>query len=392
MTVLRGLATEDGGGTPDPGGIYAELGVRPVIHAGGTTTAFGGSRPAREVWDAMAAASRHFVNVAEANRAVGRYIAEVTGAEAGMVTAGAASALVLAVAAAMAGPDTVRGRRLPDTTGLRSQVVIQKGHRGRFTYLARTAGAEFAEAGNVNECGPEDLEAAITGQTAAIVYVLGPGLRQVGPTVAETAQIAGRHQVPLLVDAAGMLPPKRNLTRFIDEGADLVMIGGGKFIKGPQNTGLLFGRGDLVEAALSHAAPNYSVGRPHKVSREAIVGLYVALRAYVASDETAALAGLRKVAEQVAAWVGRVPGAEVSIQHDDFEFFVPTVVITLAAGRPGPGVREIAGRLLAGDPRVFLYHDRQLRRLLVNPTALQAGEAELVGRLIRAQLGEETAS
>ena len=385
MAALGGLTAEDEE-TAAAAGIYAELGVRPVIHAGGTTTAFGGSRSSVEVWAAMAAASRQFVNVVEANRAVGRYIAAVTGAEAGMVTAGAASALVLAVAAAMTGPDIVRGRRLPDTTGLRSEVVIQRGHRGRFTYLAQVTGAEFAECGNVNDCGPEELEAAITDQTAAVAYVLGPGLRQVGPTVAETARIARRHSVPLLVDAAGMLPPKQNLTRFIAEGADLVMIGGGKFIKGPQNTGLLFGRRDLVEAALAHSAPNYSIGRPHKVSREAIVGLYVALKDYVASDEAAVLTGLRRSAEQVTACIGTVPGAEVSVQQDDFEFFVPTAVVTLAADRPGPGVQEIAGRLLDGEPRVFLYHDRQLRRLLVNPTALQPGEAELVGRLIRAQL------
>lgn len=373
-------------GKRDGVSVYEELGVRPVIHAGGTTTTFGGARSPEAVWAVMAEASRQFVSILELNRAVGKYIAGVTGAEAGMVTSGAASGIVLSVAAAMTGADLARVRQLPDTSGLRSKVVIQKAHRGRFTYLTQYTGADLVEAGNVNECEPEELDHAIDEQTAAVFYVLGPGLRQVGPSVAETARIAHRHGVPLLVDAAGMLPPKANLTRFIAEGADLVMFGGGKFLKGPQNTGLLCGRADLIEAALAHSGPNFAIGRPHKVSREAIVGLYEALKRYLASDEEQVRADLRAQAELVASRVGSIPGAEVTIEENDFEFFVPTVVITLSAQRPGRNVREIAQCLLDGEPRVFLYHDRQLRRLLVNPTALQPGEAEIVGERIRAEL------
>lgn len=366
--------------------VYEELGVRPVIHAGGTTTTFGGSRSDQRVWDAMAVASRQFVSILELNRAVGRYIAGVTGAEAGMVTGGAGSAIVLSVAAAMTGADLARVRQLPDTTGLRSRLVIQKGHRGRFTYLATFTGASFVEVGNVNECDPEELAGAVDEHTAAIAYVLGPGLRQVGPTVRESAEIAHERGVPLLVDAAGMLPPRSNLTRFIEDGADLVAFGGGKFLKGPQNTGLLFGRADLIEAALAHSAPNYGIGRPHKVSREAIVGLYEALKLYLSVDENEMHNELGAEAEIVAHHIGAIAGVCVDIRHDDYEFFVPTTVVTLDAARPGAGVHEIAKRLLDGDPRVFLYHDRQLRRLLVNPTALQPGEAELVGQRIRSEL------
>ncbi|WP_432988535.1 hypothetical protein [Dactylosporangium sp. CA-233914] len=366
--------------------VYRELGVRPVIHAGGTTTMFGGSRPPAFVWNAMAEASANFVHIPELNRAVGKYIATVTGAEAGMVTAGAASGIVLAVAAAMTGAAPAKVRQLPDATGLRSRVVIQKAHRGRFTYLARYTGAEFTEVGNINECYDFEVESALDQHAAAVLYLLGPGQRQVGPTLAETAQIARRAGVPLIVDAAGMLPPKRNLTRFIAEGADLVIFGGGKFLRGPQNSGLLFGRGDLVEAALAHSGPNYGIGRPHKMSRETIVGVYEALKAYVASDEDEMLAACRGRADLIQAGIGEIPGVEVAVRHDDFEFFVPTVVVSLTAAWTGPEVGEIARRLLAGEPGVFLYHDRQFRRLTANPTSLQEGEAEIVGRRLRAEL------
>ncbi|WP_236795238.1 PLP-dependent transferase [Amycolatopsis sp. GM8] len=366
--------------------VYRELGVRPVIHAGGTTTMFGGSRPPEFVWTAMAEASANFVHIPELNRAVGKYIATVTGAEAGMVTAGAASALVVAVAAAMTGADPAKVRQLPDTAGLRSRVVIQKAHRGRFTYLARYTGAEFVEVGNTNECYDFEVESALDQHTAAILYLLGPGQRQLGPTIAETAQLARRAGVPLIVDAAGMLPPKRNLTRFIAEGADLVMFGGGKFLRGPQNSGLLFGRSDLIEAALAHSGPNYGIGRAHKMSRETIVGVYEALKAYVSSDEDKTLAAYRAQADRIRDGIGEIPGVEVTVRHDDFEFFVPTTVVSLTPEWTGPEADEIARRLLSGEPRVFLYHDRQFRRLTANPTSLQDGEAEIVGRRMRDEL------
>lgn len=366
--------------------VYDELDVVPVIHAAGTTTAYGGSRMRPEVLQAMAQASEHFVSIVELNQAVGHYIASITGAEAGMVTSGAASGIVLSAAACMTGTDIAKTRRLPDTTGMRHEIVLQTAHRGGFTQLYASAGARIVQAGTVNGCQPEELADAITDKTAAIAYLCASGVPQVGPTLAQTATIAHNNGLPVIVDAAGMLPPRSNLRRFISEGADLVQISGGKYIKGPQNTGLLCGRADLVAAALLNANPHYAIGRPHKVSREEIVGLYTAIKLYLATDEDHELKRLAEHAQQIASALADIPSTTVSIQHDDVDYRVPTVVITLTADWPGPPADTIAQRLLAGQPRIYVHHQRQGQQICIYPTSLQPGEPPIVAQRVRDEL------
>lgn len=361
--------------------VYELLGVDTIINAGGTHTTHGGSRMHPEVLEAMAEASRSHVHVVELNRKVGEYIAQVTGAEAGMVTCGAASGITLATAACMTGTNVARVRRLPDTNGMPDQIVMQHNHYGVYGNTHTFAGAEVVTVGNAAGSIAEEVEAAINPRTAALGYLFAPGLAQTGPSLQETVEIAHRHDLPVMVDAAAMLPPRENLRRFISEGADLVIFSGGKFIGGPQATGLMFGKQELVEAALMNSSPGHAIGRPQKVAREEMVGLATALRLYMDLDEEALLDGKRAQAEVVAAKLKSVPGVRCEVKHDYFRYFVPTAVIELEPGWKGPPVPEIAKRLHEGSPRIYVASSREA--INVNPFNLRDGEEEIVAdRLI----------
>lgn len=367
--------------------IYRELGVKPVIHCGGTKSLVGGSRMAPAVLDAMAAASRTFVSIPELNERVGAYIAEVTGAEAGMVTAGAASGVVLSAAACMTGTDVAKIRALPDATGMPDRVIVQRIHRGRYSHMYAFPGATIVEVGDINDGAlPRELEAAIAPGTAAVTHLVGPGIPRVGLALPEVVAIAHRAGVPVIVDAAAMLPPRANLRRFIDEGADLVTISGGKLIHGPQASGLLFGRRDLVAAALASSSPHHAIGRPQKIGREQIVGLYAALKLYMTVDEDALMAEYRARLEPIVRAVSAIDGISVEVVHDDWKHHVPTAVVSFSPGWRGPRGRELADRLWRGEPRIYVPWDGNVGSLHVNPISLQDGEAAIVAAVLHRHL------
>lgn len=359
----------------DPATVYEEIGIRPVLHAGGTTTTFGGSKVRDELWAVMRAANEHFVGIEELNRAVGRYIASVTGGESAMVTGGAASGNVLAAAACVIRDDPREAVHLPRIRGkAKPNIVIQRAHRGQFSGLYEISGATLREVGNINTCSEEQIELAMDEDTAAVAVLIASGTRQIGPTLEETVAVAHRYGVPVIVDAAGMLPVKANLRRFIDAGADLVSIGGGKYLRGPQNTGMLFGRADLVDNALRCAAPNMFLGRPFKVGRDQMIALYTALRLYVESDEPSEIEVLRRRLDPIIGALEEVPGTSLQVVCDGQDYMVPTLIITL--DDRFPDTKQLHQLLLDGEPRFFSYHDRQRRHLIINPTSLH-DEAEL---------------
>ena len=366
--------------------VYDELGVRPVINGGGTHTIYGGARMAREVLEAMAEASRSFVQITDLNRAAGEYIAEVTGAEAGMVCSGAAGGIVLMTAASMTGTDAAKIHRLPDTTGMKDEVVTQRQHYGGFTHMHTYAGAKLVEVGTTTGCAPEDLASAIGPQTAAVAFLYAPGVHTGGMTLQDVTEIAHSREVPVIVDSAAMLPPKRNLKRPIAEGADMATTSGGKFIGGPQATGLLYGRKDLIEAAMKNANPHPGVGRPMKVSKEGIVGLVTALRMYLEADEEALLAEVRERAEYVAREVMEIPGLAVSVEQDEYRYFVPTTVIAFKPDWRGHSGPEIKEALISGDPPVYMNYDQHSNSLNVNPLNVQEGETEILARRLKEEL------
>src|SRR5438477_5205939 len=208
-------------------GVYEKLGVKRIINGAGTITRFGGSLMSPEVIAAMAEAGRAFIDVDELYLKAGEVVARHTGAEAGLVTTGCAASLMLGTAAAVAGKDPAKHRRLPDTTGMKNEVVIHTSHRNGYDHSFRAAGVTFVEIGYANRTEPWELEMAIGENTAAVAYVIAPWLLGGFLPLDVTCRIAHEKGVPVIVDSSAMLPPPENLFKWIDMGADLVAFSGG---------------------------------------------------------------------------------------------------------------------------------------------------------------------
>ena len=368
----------------DPEGIYSSLGVRRVITASGSTTAYGGSKTRPEIHDAMNKASRMMVSLDDLNRAASRIIAEATGAEAGFVASGAAGGLVLQAAAVIAGSDPAMMDRLPDSTGMKNEIIIHKSHRFPYDQCYTSVGAKFVEIGDGRRCQPWQLEAAFTENTAAVAYLFSPFITRRAIPFPELCEIAHSHGVPVIVDAASMLPPRSNLRRFTAEGADMVIYSGGKAVRGPQGTGILCGREDLIDAAFANAAPHQFIGRGMKVAKEEIVGLLRAIELFVSEDEEAEMALYRSKAQQVVDALAEVEGLRVTLEHDEFNYLIPHAVMRFTREWRGPGRDEVYAAMVAGDPPIYMHDIFDPDELAVDPLNLDDEELEIVIR----RLGE----
>lgn len=390
----------EGGQSVPAQSLYDQLGVRRVIHAAGTKTRLGGTLMLPEVVEAMVQASRAFVKMDELQERAGQIIAEVTGAESGYVTSGAAAGLLQAAAACMAGADPVRIHRLPDTTGMPNQVIMQKGHRMDYDKAVFTAGAEIVEIGFPGETMPWELEAAINDRTAAVLHVIN---RPAGPLdLPQVTKIAHRCGIPVIVDAAAALPPAENLRRFIVEGADLVAFSGGKALRGPQASGILAGRADLIRsvllqhqdmdvrettwtysadlrAGLLKGRPFHGIGRPFKVGKEEIVGLIVALRAYASRNHAADIQRWREQVTILDAEANKIPGLHAEILQHYGGRAVPLVRVSVDPVSTGLTAAEVVTRLDQGDPPICV-DDVPVNEgaFLINPFSLQEGELEVI--------------
>jgi L-seryl-tRNA(Ser) seleniumtransferase len=363
--------------------MFERLGVKPLINGHHWRTVLGGSTMPPEVLQAMVDSADYYVNVDELNRRAGDYIASITGAEGGMVTAGCAAAQVLQAAACMSGVDEDRIRRLPDTTGMRNEVLVQKMHRNKYDVSYRLSGATLVDVGSESDVTLAELEAAMGESTAAVAYVWN--MRFEGLSLEEVIQVAHRHDVPVIVDAAAELPPVENLTRFISMGVDMVAYSGGKGVRGPQSTGILAGRGDLIESAhrqQQSGKPWAGIGRPMKVCKEEIVGLVRALELFVDADHEAEWAGWRHKANTVIDALKDVPG--VSTHLNEGPIYpgptAPTATIVLGESWQGPFAEALIESMLEGDPPVYIGSGPSPDELWVATPTLQDGEEEVVAR------------
>ncbi|MFB6152606.1 MAG: aminotransferase class V-fold PLP-dependent enzyme [Haloarculaceae archaeon] len=400
--------------------VYEELGVPTVVNAAGTKTRIGGSLIRAEALEAMERAAGSFVRLSDLQAAASERIADVTGGEAGYVTNGAAGALLLATAACIAGDDPGAMARLPDTGDRPDEVVMPRTHRTGYDHAIRTAGATIVDVGtNDRHLGtgsrnvePWEYADAISEETVAVAHVYKS---YGGPPLAEVCEIAHEHDVPVIVDAAAELPPASNLSWFTEQGADLVAFSGGKAIRGPQTTGILAGRADLIESVAvqhldAHAAdpvweppaglldadridgvPRQGVGRPLKVGKEELVGLLRALELFVEEDHEATRRAWRERADRVADALGGVEG--LSTRIEDGERSVAPEVVVEVGGPASVSASDLAGALRREDPRVFVGGDAlDEGRFAINPMCLTDGEADYVVERIRANLDEAVAS
>ena len=363
--------------------VYARFGVTPVINAGGTHTTHGGSMMRPEVREAMSLAAESFIDLVELKRATGRFVAEITGAEAGMICSGAAGGLVLATAAVMTGTDPEKIAQLPNSTGMKNEILMQRSNPSGYTKCHEYAGATLTYAGNESGATQDQLADAITDDTAAILHTFAYGPARPGLTLPETVEVArnARNPLPVIVDGAAMLPPKENLTKYISEGADLVTFSGGKYIGGPQSAGLLAGRAELVEAALLNSGPGMAVGRPQKVGREELVGMATALQLFVESDDEARTDAMQRRAQHISDRLQGIPGITASVELDYLQFHVPNCVIRFdsadEADRVWEGMHE-------GNPRVYIA--RISGGLTANAVNILDGQEEAVAQRLVEEL------
>lgn len=260
-------------------GVYENLGVKRIINGVGSGTAIGGSIMRPEVLDAMREASRSYVRLPELLDKAGKRIAELAGVDSAYITAGAAAGITVAVAACMAGKDNAKIHQLPSTNGMKDQVIIQAMQKNFYELMIRLAGADLVEIGLANGTEDYHLESAITERTAAIVHFVAYAPSS-DIKIEKVIEIAHKNDVPVIVDAAAEFPPFSQLRRWADMGADITVFSGGKGIRGPQSTGLILGRKDLIEACSMNASPNHGVGRPSKVGKEEIAGLVTAIELF----------------------------------------------------------------------------------------------------------------
>jgi L-seryl-tRNA(Ser) seleniumtransferase len=363
------------------GEIYRQLGIRPFINAAGTYTTLTGSLLVPEARQAMLDASHCFVHLIELQRAAGQRIAKLLDVPAAMVTSGGAGSILLATAACIAGKDPEKIRRLPDTTGMRNEVVMVRQHRMGFDHAARSAGAKIIEVETA-----EELRRAITSRTAMLFWVniSEPKGKISAQEFLESGKAAN---IPVFNDAAAELPPAENLSRLIKQGFDLVGFSGGKALRGPQASGLLLGRQDLIEAAQLNNNPYAdTVGRPAKVGKEEIMGLLAAVEAYVRRDHEADmklwngfmhsiardLKGVRGVTTEV--FVPPYPGAH-PVPHLRIQWDLAMIPL---------GYAECAERLREGEPSIEVnanLNDLTLVSYLLNP-----GEELILGWRLRQTL------
>jgi L-seryl-tRNA(Ser) seleniumtransferase len=362
-------------------GVYERLGVRPVINARGMNTMASGSLMPRPVLEAMAEAATAFVDMAELNARAGERIAALVGVEAAHVTSGSAGGLLLAAAACIAGTDPERIRQLPDTTGMRDEIIIQACQRIQYDQALRVAGARLVAVGDAERCTADQVEAAIGDRTAALIFIVSPHLGEQGVSVERMAEIAHAHGLPLIVDAASTLPPTGHLTRWTDKGADLVIYSGGKGIRGPQGSGLLLGRADLIRAAAANGAPNASVGRPCKVSKEDIVGLVTAIELFLEDDHRAEWDHHLEEARRIVGALDGAPGVRARIEDDESIWTAPTILVAIDEATTGLTPTAVMDELRRGEPPIMVRVFRG--DLLVDPHCLRGDEADVLAARLR---------
>jgi L-seryl-tRNA(Ser) seleniumtransferase len=370
------------------GNFYNRLGVKRIINAASWITVYGGSIMPPAVVQAMDDASHWFVDMHELNEKAGNIIATLTGAEAGLVTAGSAAGMVLEAAATMAGNDPAKIWQLPDTSNMKNEIILHRAHRVNYDHSFRAAGAMLVEIGNASTTQEWELENAINEDTAAVAYIFGPRRGGAIP-LRRTVEIAHQHDIPVIVDAAAMLPPLENLSRFIEEGADLVSFSGGKGVMGPQSTGILAGRADLIQAAYANGAPNsVSVGRAAKVCKEEIAGLITALEIFVDTDFEAVNAAWRAKCAHVVEELKEIPGLRVELEearpdHLEGGSNFAKAVIHFDQDWNGPNIEDINQMLFDGDPGVRVGLSDIGDALAVYPVALQPGEEEILAARLK---------
>ena len=382
--------------------IYQRMfGFKRIINASGTMTLLGGSLMPPEVIQAMSEAAKDWVKLDELLEKAGQIIADIAGVPACLITSGSAAAITLATAACITGKDREKMTKLPDTDGMKNEIIWQNGHYPAYASQFKAAGGKLVVVGKdpilikVPEvtrvrvlpafrtlgCTRKTVEIAITERTCALAYTQAHFSVHEGlVSLKEYCEIAHEHELPVVVDAASELPPVSNLGWFYEQGADLTCFSGGKAMYGPNDTGFLLGDKNLIEAATMQANPRSGIGRGFKVSKEQIVGLVVAVQRYANLDEKARLKEEMDRAEYIVNSFKDYPHVNAQIIYpDNTGLPVPRVWLTLDEKTLGITVDEVSTSLREGDPGIYTRgYYRSTGMLLIDVQVMRHGEEKIV--------------
>ncbi|MFB6248480.1 MAG: aminotransferase class V-fold PLP-dependent enzyme [Salinibacter sp.] len=351
---LGGLGTDVGSGlAPSDASddeyrdYFNELGLRTFINAHGTITALSGSRMPPEVRDAWNYATHHYVNLDAIQDKAGERIADLIGCEYATVTAGAFSAMTLGLAGVMSGKDREKVQQLPDTTGLKDEVIVLKPpHSVSYVHALKNTGATLIEVKT-----REELESAITENTAMLFVMNAYNGSSVEKE--ELVAVGKKHGIPTFNDCAADVPPKKRLWQYTDMGFDLVAFSGGKGLRGPQSAGLLLGREDLIRAARLHAPPRgNTIGRGMKVNKEEVLAMMVAVERYMELDHEAQWGRWKSQIEFIQSTVEAVDGVDTEYYVPDIANHVPSLRITWNEDRIDMTPAEADEKLKQGHPSI----------------------------------------
>jgi L-seryl-tRNA(Ser) seleniumtransferase len=367
-----GASASTPAGRPD---VYEALGVKHVINATGTVTALGGSLMPPEVVAAWTSAARHFVNLIDLQNKVGERIAKLSGVEAALVTTGAAGALLLGTAAAVTRGDPKLIRRLPDTTGIKNEVILQKAHHSCYDNQLTDVGVKLIDVETA-----ADVKRAVGGRTALMFFMnVAEADGRIGRT--EWVELGQHHQIPTLLDAAADVPPVERLSEYNRIGFDLVAFSGGKALRGPNNTGLLLGRKDLVEAAKKNANPHCgTIGRMMKVSKEDMIALLAAVERYVRLDHQAEWREWERRLDVIEQALRDIPTLQCERVVPPIANHVPHLILTWDENRVKMTRQRLTRELAKGDPPIQIGRVSGTgdKGVLISVFVLQEGEERVV--------------
>ncbi len=358
---------------------YKDLGVKPVINASGRMTLLGATALEPQVAQAMVEASQCYVNMMELEERAGERIARITGAEAGCMTAGAASGIAMGIAAFMTGVDVGRIQALPDTTGLKkTRILIQTGHLCNFAAMARLAGATLVPIGWTNFVTPGHLESAIDEQTAGMLFIISHHVIQKGMlSLQQCIEACHARGVPVLVDAAA----EEDLTSYVAQGADLVAYSGGKAIGGP-SFGMLCGKADYIQAC---RAQHWGIARAMKVTKEGTLGFLTALELYASRDRAAEKRRLAEINALLLEGLKGLAGTDVATVQDEAGREISRVELRLDEKALGVSATDLITFLRSGDPAIVTRdHKANLGVIAIDPRPISLDEARLIVDRVKA--------
>ncbi|MSQ08341.1 MAG: aminotransferase class V-fold PLP-dependent enzyme [Dehalococcoidia bacterium] len=371
---------------------YAFLGVKKIINATCHWTVYGGTLIPDEVLDTMRESAKWHVDIRDLQKAAGRAISKHTHAEDGYIVSGCAAAILVGTAAILTGKDPAKMMQLPDTAGMKDLCVAARFERrknptGReyvhygYAHAVKTAGVKFVEVGDGRRTTAEGLDEALrkNAPNVALTYWTGYWAKDDLP-LPDVIAISHRHGVPVLVDASNSLPPRENLHRFVDMGADLVAYSGGKGLQGPQGAGVLAGRKEIIEAVAMQAAPTQGIGRVAKVSKEEVVGMIAALTWWAEQDDEARMTEHHRRSNKLASLIKGLPGAKTEVVFpDQWQRPFPTVHLTTLPAS-GLDAAQIIDALKNGDPSIGVMGGSDPQTVRMDVRLCEDWELDAIGK------------